>query len=310
MPGCTRLTAGIPNPLPASPIFLYLDKDGRPVPPPNYVPSLDDCHDSGCSCGCSDGAAAGMPSGGGCGCGGSSSGCASDAHAGQIQAVNAILQQASQDFSRSPLPGWLEVWDGSSGNFLRQFSVPTVDALGPTPVFTYNSSTALSTAGSPFGAGWSMIFNQTVQAVSSTTAIINKGTGASLTYTSKNATTGVYAAPAEALNKLVQNADSSWTETQPDGLALHYSSAGRLASIKRAASTWTSPMARPFLAVRIPTPSSIRPVAVRRFSLLRQASATRPTSCAATPTPSAESPPSTTKARSLAFNWLRSSPPT
>ena len=37
MAGCTLLITGIPDPLPSSPIFLYLDKNGKPVPPPNYV---------------------------------------------------------------------------------------------------------------------------------------------------------------------------------------------------------------------------------------------------------------------------------
>ncbi|HVC98161.1 MAG TPA: hypothetical protein VND64_31105 [Pirellulales bacterium] len=53
MLGCTNLVNGIPDPLPPRPIFIYLDKNGRPVPPPNYVPSLNDCYGSGCGCGCS-----------------------------------------------------------------------------------------------------------------------------------------------------------------------------------------------------------------------------------------------------------------
>src|SRR5579863_8812459 len=113
MPGCTLLVAGIPDPLPKGPIFLYLDKNGNAVPPPNYVPGLDDCHDSGCSCGCSGSGA------GGCGCGsvsGLNPACGGDPGAQQLDAVNDLLRQASHEFAVSTKPGWLEVWDGSTGN--------------------------------------------------------------------------------------------------------------------------------------------------------------------------------------------------
>jgi YD repeat-containing protein len=90
-----------------------------------------------------------------------------------------------------------------------------------------------------FGFGWYMIFAQSVSNINSTTAALTKGTGASLTYTNKNATTGVYTAPAEAVNKLVQNTNGTWTETQPDGLTLNYDTSGQLAAIKRAGNCWT-----------------------------------------------------------------------
>ncbi|HEV3342997.1 MAG TPA: hypothetical protein VG125_21665 [Pirellulales bacterium] len=227
MPGCTLLTAGIPNPLPSKPMFLYLDKDGRPVPPPNYVPNLNDCHDSGCGCGCSGG-------------GGNSTlnpACGDDPGVKQLEAVNAIVRMAAQELAVNQIPGWLEIWDGGQGNLLRQYSMPTVDALAPTPVFTYNSIIHAQPSG--LGQSWNMIFAQSVVSINSTTAVINKGTGTSFTYTSKNATTGVYTAPAGALNKLLQNADNTWTETQPDGLTLNYNTSGRLATIKRASYTWT-----------------------------------------------------------------------
>jgi RHS repeat-associated protein len=240
MPGCTQLVAGIPNPLPPGPIFLYLDKDGRPIPPPNYVPSLDDCYGSGCSCGCA-GSSAGPSSGGSCGCsgGGASSfnpPCANPG-ADQLAAVNALVRAASQELAVSQVPGWLEVWDGGTGNLLRQYSMPTVDALGPTPVLTYNSI-AFNTL-SQFGLAWYMSFGPSITSVNSSTAVLNKGSGASFTYSNKNMASGVYTAPPGALNKLVQNGDNSWTETQPDGLTLNYNTSGRLATIKRAANTWT-----------------------------------------------------------------------
>src|SRR5579872_3607346 len=102
MPGCTRLITGIPDPLPDSPIFLYMGSDGRPLPPPNYVPNVDDCADSGCGCGCSSGSSG---SGGGCGCGaanpGLPAGCDSDPGKKQLDMVNDLLRKASQVFSLS-----------------------------------------------------------------------------------------------------------------------------------------------------------------------------------------------------------------
>ena len=63
MIGCNVLVTGIPDPLPARPVFLYLDKNGMPVPPPNYVPDFNDCGMAGCGCGCSG--SSGTPSAGG-----------------------------------------------------------------------------------------------------------------------------------------------------------------------------------------------------------------------------------------------------
>jgi len=82
--------------------------------------------------------------------------CSGDPGAKQLEAVNDLLRQASQLISETTTPGFLEIWDGSDRNLLRQYAVSTVDALAPTPVFTYNS---LASAGmSPFGTGWVMIF--------------------------------------------------------------------------------------------------------------------------------------------------------
>lgn len=233
--GCSLFTAGIPNPLPSKPIFLYLDKNGRPVPPPNYVPNLNDCHDSGCGCGCS-----GAGSSGGCGCSSGAAAmnppCDDDPGSKQLKAVNDILRSATHEFGPTRAPGWLEVWDGGNGNLLRQYAVPTVDALAPTPVFTYNS--VLGGAITVWGFDWNMIFAPTITAVTSTVAVITKGTSASFTYTSKNLS-GVYTAPPGALNKLQQNPNNTWTETQPDGLLLNYDTSGRLATLKRASYIWT-----------------------------------------------------------------------
>jgi YD repeat-containing protein len=239
MPGCNLLVTGIPDPLPDSPIFLYVDKNGNPVPPPNYVPNLNDCREVGCGCGCS-GASGPSMAGAGCGCGGAfNPPCGGDPGAAQLQAVNKLLQLASQELAVTNVPGWLEAWNGQTGNLLRQFSVPTVDPIAPTPVFTYNSDTSMQSAHSEFGAGFAMVFKQSVNSVGSSTAVINKGSGASFTYTNKNMTTGVYTAPPNVLNKLLQNSSGTWTESQPDGLTLNYNTSGQLATIKRSSDTWT-----------------------------------------------------------------------
>jgi len=251
MLGCTNLVNGVPDPIPPRPIFIYLDKNGRPVPPPNYIPNLNDCLAAGCGCGCGcsgSGTSTTNPSpltsscGGSCGGGTPAIGmtaCSGDPGAKQLEAVNELLRKASQDIVETSRPGFLEVWDGSTGNLLRQYAVPTVDALAPTPVFTYNS--LASVANSPFGNGWVMLFLQSVNGstTSGSSAVVTKGTGTSFTYTNRNAGTGVYTAPPNAINKLVGNANGTWTETQPDGLMLNYNSSGKLATLKRASDTWT-----------------------------------------------------------------------
>src|SRR5258707_8283261 len=109
MPGCTLLVNGIPHPLPATPVFIYLDKNGRAVPPPNYVPALNDCY-NGCGCGCGSGGSAGSSPASSSSCGGSCGGgkpaigpsslgfggCSGDPGAKQLEAVNDLLQKASQ----------------------------------------------------------------------------------------------------------------------------------------------------------------------------------------------------------------------
>ncbi|MEX2121728.1 MAG: hypothetical protein WD847_19240 [Pirellulales bacterium] len=78
-------------------------------------------------------------------------------------------------------------------------------------MFTYNRFN--QTASGEFGANWDMNYKQKIIVVNSTTAVVHKGNGLSLTYTNKDAN-GVYTAPDGAENKLVQNADSTWSETQ------------------------------------------------------------------------------------------------
>jgi len=78
----------------------------------------------------------------------------------QLERVNDLLRQASQLISETTTPGFLEIWDGSSGNLLRQYAVPTTDPIAPTPVFTYNSLVVVGS--SEFGSGWVMLFKQSI----------------------------------------------------------------------------------------------------------------------------------------------------
>src|SRR5262249_12359983 len=130
-----------------------------------------------------------------------------------LMAVKQQISQVTRSTGSSPgasQVGQLEIWDGAARNLIRQFAPPMVDCIAPWPIFTYNCVGG-SGNGSDFGCNWSMLYRQTVTAISSTVAVVTKGTGTSFTYTGKDAN-GLYTAPLRATNKLVQNAGSNtWT---------------------------------------------------------------------------------------------------
>src|SRR6185312_5010190 len=74
--------------------------------------------------------------------------------------------------------------------------------------------------------------------LNSTTARVTDGSGALFTYTNKDGS-GVYTPPAGAQNKLVQNGDNTWTESQLDGTTFNYATTGKLATMGRGGATWT-----------------------------------------------------------------------
>jgi YD repeat-containing protein len=158
-------------------------------------------------------------------------------HQTQLRAVNLQLQRAAPPAGPGSRLGALEVWDGRTGNLMRQYSPPYVDQLAPWMVFTYNSLPQGAGAAG-MSANWAMLFYQTAAASGSTTAVVNNGVGVSFTYTNKNAS-GVYTAPPGALNKLVQNASGTWTETAPDGTLMNYNTSGLLATIAKSSNVWT-----------------------------------------------------------------------
>ena len=63
-------------------------------------------------------------------------------------------------------------------------------------------------------------------AESASSADVVDSAGSTFAYT--NLSGGVYTAPATSRNGLQQNADGSWTETQPNRFAMVYDSAGTL----------------------------------------------------------------------------------
>ncbi|HEX5443907.1 MAG TPA: hypothetical protein VFW87_08775, partial [Pirellulales bacterium] len=214
----------------------------------------------GGSCGCSSPSSAGagglsgaMPGalgGGGCGCGcgctGSGAGASTGGAGGSALAPHLAQLQAVQQYVAPFAPGLggvgsnefgaAEVLDFASGNLLRQWMPPLVDAVAPTPVLTFNSAFNPSAPGMP--PNWLTTYHRRITNVNPTTAALLTGTGASFTYTGKNAG-GVYAPPDNAPSKLVQNADGTWTETQRDGSTFNYSTSGALATLNKGGGVWT-----------------------------------------------------------------------
>lgn len=232
---------------------------GSGIPTP--MPCVSKC---GCSCIAVGGPAPSAGSGGGCGCGGGGSGgggssggggCSGGScsgggtgggiqilagvapHTAQLQAVRQQVAPFTPAVGGSSTPGSAEIWDSSSGNLLRQWSPPMVDLLAPVPALTYNSLDNPGAAGMP--ANWIMLYNRKITNVNSTTAALRTGTGGSFTYSSKNATTGVYSPPDNAPTKLVQNANGTWTETQNDGTVYSYLTSGALSTISNGGGVWT-----------------------------------------------------------------------
>src|SRR5207247_6287435 len=108
-----------------------------------------------------------------------------DPGAKQLKAVNELLHKASQLIAAATTPGFLEFWDGSAGNFMRQYAAPTVDSVAPTPVFTFNSQNAIGPPNAFYGNRWWLSFIQSINGstTAGSNAVVNKGSGTSFTYT-------------------------------------------------------------------------------------------------------------------------------
>src|SRR4029078_1290007 len=108
---------------------------------------------------------------------------------------------------------------------------PKSGPLDPRPVLSYSSMA--DGGATPFGRRWSSLFTQTIEEIDANTARVIKGDGGSWIYTDPDVGTGLYTTPPGAKNALVKG--SGWTETQPDGTAVHYQtvrSFGRLDSLQ------------------------------------------------------------------------------
>src|SRR5439155_22764428 len=114
----------------------------------------------------------------------------------------------------------------NTGNLRAQLHPPCGGPADPRLLFTYNSELAGTTA--EFGNGWNNNFKRSATEVSSTAANGKTGTGITYSYTSKDATTGYYTPPGEAKNSLKQEANGTFTETQPDGTGYRYDTTGKL----------------------------------------------------------------------------------
>src|SRR5487761_1145694 len=158
-----------------------------------------------------------------------------ESHGGPLGAATAFALRGAT-LGAGSRPGPLEVWDGRTENLMKQYSPPIVDDLAPWPVFTYNS---MGPGSIELGSNWTMLYRQTINTPNSSTAVLTNGIGLSFTYSNKNASTGVYTAPPGAPNKLVQNADATWTETAPDGSLTNYNTGGNLATLQRSSNIWT-----------------------------------------------------------------------
>jgi hypothetical protein len=127
------------------------------------------------------------------------------------------------------------------------FRVPASSLNAQTPVHLPQAgpsdpNAVLSTClpfGTPgeVGFGWTHAYRPTVQPSTTGPTTVTTGTGAA--YTTKNPSTGYYVPPGTTQNSLNSDA-SNLTETQPDGPAFRYSTAGRINYIKGPAGASTT----------------------------------------------------------------------
>jgi hypothetical protein len=206
-------------------------------PPATTVPA---CCPYNCGCGCSSAAPGSCGSSGACGCcgsGGSSGGCGCGCSGAANSSGASSPAPAFEDLIRRLThvgPGRLNL---SNGNLLVQLRMPKGGLFAPTADLYYNSLSPSVT--SAFGFGWTNLFQRKLTNISSTSVTLSNGTGSVLSYTGKDSNSR-YLPPPGAQNALVKNADGTWTETQVDGLALHYNASGVFDRLKNVAgATWT-----------------------------------------------------------------------
>jgi RHS repeat-associated protein len=233
---------GDPFALPPKEMTLC-DRPGGPVPfwpAPDKEPSCCGCNSccgGDCGCGCSGGSASSCNTTGGCAssessesgekAGGCGCGC------GATDAFTKLIHRLTHVG-----PGQVNL---SNGNLLLRLELPTGGVFSPAAHVYYNS---LIPNGNPniFGIHWTNLFQQSLSLTPTGNVTVMTGSGSVLLYTNKDAN-GRFLPPNGGQNSLVQNADGSYTETQVDGLALHYATSGSPIALRyiknRAGAIWT-----------------------------------------------------------------------
>jgi len=133
-------------------------------------------------------------------------------------------QQAIQ--SATNLGGWCGANVGLnlfSGNLLVQVGPPAAGPFATQAMITYNSAAQEQTE---FGYGWTSLLRQFITPVDPTSVDVVKGVRDIYHYTDFDGLN--YLPPPACNNILQQNANGSFTETQPDGGQLQYDSSGVL----------------------------------------------------------------------------------
>jgi YD repeat-containing protein len=158
------------------------------------------------------------------------------------QLVQSMQAQASADIPGALVgPGYLNI---AAGNLVVLLDHPTGGPFDPTPVLVYNSKSA-SGAASEYGFGWSELHKNRVKRITEPKADVTDGLGTIVHFSCKNPgnptqIAGTYRPPGGCQSALVRNADSTWDQTLPDGLKLHYNSSGTLTYLADTANDrWT-----------------------------------------------------------------------
>src|SRR5262245_47700663 len=239
---------------------------GAPVPAP-----LGDgagCPGAG-GCGCAEGGCSGCGGGGGCGCAEGDCGCSGCGGCGGLAMQAPLPETDCADAPWGDPPGHLGYGapaldlvaralerarrlavgpleraeacpapvgaccrvrmgadDLGSGALMVQAEPPGLGPLGPRPLLSYNSARSGETGA--FGGGVGLPQHRAVASGPRVSTPLRPALTEA--YVNKDAQ-GYYQVPADAANALREEADGSWTETQPDGAQFRYSSAGQLRAV-------------------------------------------------------------------------------
>jgi YD repeat-containing protein len=139
--------------------------------------------------------------------------------------ANSLVNNWGEQLTPAFMKPGLGFLNPSNGNLIVPLALPMGGAFDPTPVLVYN---AQSTTSGEFGNGWTAIPKQVLTSLSSSTVAITDGTGAAVTFNGMNSS-NLYQSPTVGMDQLAFNpANSTWTQTQPDGFQFHYTPSGQM----------------------------------------------------------------------------------